>query len=143
MKTLLQEQMKVALKAKDALRLQTIRSILSKIQYEELSSESAELGDTQIVAILKRELKQRNEELEFAEKSERSDLIEQLTEERQVIESFLPTQLSREEIGDFVQQHSGQMESPSIGALMKLLNENFPGRVDGKLASQIIREHIS
>lgn len=143
MKERLQTEMKEALKAKDKERLQTIRMLLSAIQYEEMNSGDTELSPETITSILKSELKKRKEALEFAERDDRVETIASTQAEIKVIESFLPTQLSAEELEGIVTKFIADTPGANMGQIMKALKENHNGQYDGKLASQIVKKLTS
>jgi uncharacterized protein len=138
LKLKLQTSLKDAIKEKKEIKRDTIRSILSAIQYLEINNNSENINDEDIYPILKSELKKRSEELDFALKAERTDQVNKIKVEEEVIKSFLPQPLTEFEIKNFV---SDKIESgeKNMGSLMKLLQENFPGRIDGKLASATIK----
>jgi len=141
LKTRLQTAMKAAMKAQEREKLQTIRSVLSAIQYVEM--EKGDIDDQGIIAVLKSELKKRHEEIEFAEKAGRKEQIAPLNLEIAVIEEFLPSQLSASDINKFLSEQYSDKSGLTIGGVMKVLNESFPGQVDGKIASSIIREFLA
>jgi hypothetical protein len=140
LKSRLQTAMKVAMKAQEREKLQTIRSVLSAIQYVEM--EKGDIDDSGIVAVLKSELKKRHEEVEFAEKAGRKEQIPALNLEIAVIEEFLPSQLSAGDINKFLSEKYADKSGLTIGGVMKVLNDSFPGQIDGKVASSIIREFL-
>jgi uncharacterized protein YqeY len=140
LKARLQTAMKVAMKAKEREKLQTIRSVLSAIQYVEM--EKGDVNDQEIIAVLKTELKKRHEEIEFAEKAGRKEQIVPLNLEIAVIEEFLPSQLSASDVKKFLVEQYSDKSGLTIGGVMKVLNESFPGQVDGKIASTTIREFL-
>ncbi len=135
--------MKAALKAKEQVRLQTIRSLLSEIQYEEMQKKVQELNDNALIAVLKSELKKRRESLEFAEKAEREDQIEQLKVEITTIEEFLPAQLSTEKLEQILSEWKDNNPDGNVGMAMKMLKEEYSGSYDGKTASEIARRLLS
>jgi uncharacterized protein len=141
MKAKLQEAMKVAMKAKEREKLQTIRSVLSAIQYLEM--EEGDLDDKAIIGVLKSELKKRQEEQEFAQKAGRLEQLPVLEEEIATIRLFLPKQISSETIKEFIATTYPDTSGIKIGVVIKSLNEAFPGQVDGKMASQIIKDALS
>jgi uncharacterized protein YqeY len=140
-KSKLQTAMKVAMKSREREKVQTIRSVLSAIQYVEMNKD--DLSDQDMIAILKSELKKRAEEMEFVVKANRTEQVVVLQSEMAVIESFLPKQLSAEEVRNYLQGKYSNKESLTIGALMKDLNDTFPGQVDGKLASLEIKNYLN
>jgi uncharacterized protein len=146
-KEILRSEMKLAMKSKSAVRLQTIRSLLSEIQYEEMNKDLSELTDDQVIQLLTRELKKRKESLEFEEKAGRVEQISSLEVEIAVLKEFLPTPLTAEEISAAVRKilvTDVELSSSNgkLGLIMNKLNQDFPGRVDGKTASEVIRREI-
>ena len=140
MKKQLQDSLKEAMKAKDKIRLETIRGVLSAIQYEEMEKKVEPLPNDGVLAVLQRELKRRKEELEFAEKGQRSDLIEKFKTEIQVIEHFLPRQLSQGDLEKIVADLKSSTPGLNMGLAMKALKEKYSGQFDSKMASDICKK---
>ncbi|NMC62462.1 MAG: GatB/YqeY domain-containing protein [SAR324 cluster bacterium] len=136
----LKEAMKQAMKAKEQARLDTIRMVLSAIQYEEMQNKVSELSEDQILNVLKREVKKRKEEFDYAEKASRPDLQEKLKVEISTIEAFLPTQLSAEKIEEILKSMKEVNPELNLGLAMKALKESYPGQYDSKLASEVARK---
>jgi uncharacterized protein YqeY len=143
MKQKLKAEMKSAMKAKDKVSLETIRGILSAIQYEEMNKGVDELEEKAIIAVLQSEVKKRKESLEFATQNDRSDMIESLKIEMALIEKFLPSQLSNEELAKIVSELKEQTPGANMGQIMGALKANYAGQYDGKAASQIVKEALS
>lgn len=139
MKATLQSAMKEAMKAKDKVRLDTIRGLLSAMQYEEMQKGVDSLDATTSAILLQTELKKRREEVEFAEKGGRDDLKAQLAIEIATIESFLPKQFSGEEIEKILSILKDETPGLNVGAAMKVLKERYSGQYDGKLASDVAK----
>ncbi len=141
-KEALRDGLKQAMKAKEQVKLNAIRSAISGIQYEEIQKKVESLSDEDAVSVLKREIKKRKEELEFAEKAARTDLQEQLRTEMAALEAFLPGQLSENEIRSIVEKLKAENPSINLGTVMKALKESCPGQYDAKAASDIARQVI-
>lgn len=139
MKNKLKEAMKEALKAKDKVRLETIRSLLSEIQYEEMNKSVESLSDDAVLQVMQRELKKRREEYDFAEKGGRADLFDKLKLEIAAIEFFLPKQLSETELEKILTKMKSDTPNINMGAAMKTLKETFAGQYDGKVASDVAK----
>lgn len=137
MKEKLQAQLKEALKARDALRATTIRSIIAAFQYAEMASKSGAISQEEEIAILKSELKKRREELEFAQQAQRAELVTNLEREATIISEFLPSQLSEEDLRKVVTQFLSSQTGAKLSEVMKFLKENYAGQYDGKLASTV------
>lgn len=140
MKSQLQAAMKDAMRAKDKPKLDTIRGILAAIQYEEMEKGVEPLPDVGILEVLQREIKKRREEIEFAEKANRLELVANLHADIQSIEAFLPKQLSAEEIGAIVADLRASDPSMNMGGVMKILKERYAGQYDGRVASDIVKK---
>ena len=140
MREQLQQQLKIFLKGKERVKADTVRSIISAIQYEEMAKKVDQLDRDSTIAIIQRELKKRKEELEFAEKSGRTEVIEQNRIETEVIESLLPQQMDTEALGATLTQLKEELQAKNMGVVMKALQERFAGQYDGKSASEIARK---
>lgn len=134
-----QEDLKTAMKAKDKVKLETIRALLSEFQYAEMQSGKDELTNDEVIAILKREAKKRSEEIEFAEKGDRAESLAKSREELAVIESYLPKQMSEQEIEVALLTFKGSNPSANMGTAMSFLKEKFAGQYDGKVASAVAK----
>lgn len=139
MKSTLQQAVKDALRARDQVKLNTIRGVLSEIQYEEMQKEVDSIDDTATIAIIQRELKKRREEIDFATQAKRDDLIAKLHQEISVLEGFLPKQLSADELRSTLEQLKTSGGVTNMGSAMKLLKEKFSGQYDGKVASEVAK----
>jgi hypothetical protein len=140
MKAQLQAAMKDAMRAKDKPKLDTIRGILAAIQYEEMEKKVEPLPDAGILEVLQREIKKRREEIEFAEKANRPELITALNVDIQTIEVFLPRQLSADELSAIVTELRGSDPSLNMGGVMKILKERYAGQYDGRTASDLVKK---
>jgi uncharacterized protein YqeY len=94
MKTILKEALKVAMKSQERLKMETIRSLLSEIQYEEMQKSVNDLSESECGVILQREVKKRYEAISFEEQANRQEAKAKLVAEIAIIEEFLPKQLS-------------------------------------------------
>lgn len=139
MKKKLKEELKVSMKAQDRLRLDTIRAVLSEIQYEEMQKGVDELSDTDCLAVAQREVKKRNEAIQFAEQAGRAEEKQKLLSEIAILEFFLPKQLSSEELEKIVVGLKESTPGASMPIVMKHLKENYAGQYDGKSASEIVK----
>lgn len=139
MKAQLKDALKVAMKAGEKVRVETIRSALSAIQYEEVAQKVDELQAAGVIEILKREIKKRKEEQEFAEKANRPEAIAKLNQEIATLEGFLPQQLSSEALEKIIAELKAQNPQINMGLIMKALKDTHNGQYDSKLASEIAK----
>ncbi|ADU96496.1 GatB/YqeY domain-containing protein [Thermovibrio ammonificans] len=145
LKERLKADMKEALKAKDKVKLSTIRMINSLIKNAEIEKRG-ELTDDEIVQLLMRYAKQRREAIEMYEKGGRPDLVEKEKAELAVVESYLPKQLSEEELVELVKQVIAEVGASSpkdMGKVMKAVMPKVKGRADGSLVNRIVKELLA
>lgn len=140
MKEQLQNAMKDAMRAKDKVRLEAIRTLLAAIQYEEMEKKVEPLPADGVLAVLQRELKKRKEEVEFAQQANRSDLKEKLAIEIALIEKFLPQQISSSALEKLLSEFKAANASANMGLAMKMLKEKYAGQYDAKLASELAKK---
>ncbi len=141
MKAKLQADLKAAMKAGEKLRVMTIRGILSEITRIE-KDVCREANEAEIVQVIKRERARRDEALEFARKGKRDDLIAQNESEAKILDGYLPAAVGEAEIKAAIAR---QVESgvTQMGPLMKALKEQFGARLDGKTASELVKQALA
>ncbi|MBI4858268.1 MAG: GatB/YqeY domain-containing protein [Acetobacterium woodii] len=145
LKDQLQADLKTAMKEKDKVKKSTVTMIRAAILQVE-KDQKVELGDDQILEIIAKQLKQRRDGLAEFEKAQRDDLIQQAREEIEIIESYLPTQLTVDEIKVIVTetiQETGAVDAKDMGKIMSALMPKVKGRADGKLVNQVVRESLA
>ena len=139
--------MKSAMKAKTEgkLALTVIRMARAHIRQAEIDNGHVELTDDQVIAVLRKEVKQRKETLAELADSSRDDLIEQTNAEIAVLQKYLPAELSEEEIRKVVQEIVDAMdpEQRNMGSMMKAAMAQLKGKADGKVISAIVRELLA
>jgi uncharacterized protein YqeY len=139
----LQDDLKAAMKAGDKVRTMVLRGLLAEVSRYEVEKEARrEADEAAIVQIIKRERSRREEALEFAKKAARSDLIEQNRKEAEILEAYLPPQLSPEEVAAAISEQVSAGVT-QMGPIMKALRERFGPRLDGKLASELVRQALA
>lgn len=142
MKAKLKDALKLAMKAQDKLRLETIRSALTEIQYEEMQKSVTDLGATESLQVVQREVKKRQEAIQFEEQAGRVEQKEKLQKEIAILEEFLPKQMSGEDLEKVITTLKEQTPGLSLNVVMKHLKDNFAGQYDGKSASDIAKRVI-
>ena len=137
------EAMKVAMKAKDSLRLSTIRMARTALKNAEIDARQ-ELDADAAIRILSTLVKQRREAAE-AYRETRPELAEKEELELAVLQEFLPAQFSEAELAEVVAKaiaDSGASSMRDMGAVMKLVTPQTTGRADGKLVSELVRKQL-
>jgi len=138
------DAMKVAMKAKDSLRLTTIRMARTALKNVEIDTRQ-ELDEAAAIKVLSTLVKQRREAAE-AYRETRPELAEKEELEVAVLQEFLPAQLSEAEIEAVVAKaivESGADSMKAMGAVMKLVTPQTTGRADGKLVSNLVRKLLA
>lgn len=141
----IRQEMIQAVKSKDAARLSTLRMIRSAVQNREIDKR-APLNDEEVVEILSSLTKRYKESIEQFKMGNRQDLVDKEKAELQVVLSFLPEQMSEEEIrGQLlgVIQEVGAHGPKDLGIVMKTVMQHLRGRADGRLVQQLARELLS
>ena len=141
MKQKLQEDLKAAMKSSDKLRTMTLRGVLAEITRVE-KDVRREANETEIVQIIKRERTRRDETLGFARQGGRADLVAQNEQEARVLDSYLPAALSEGELrAAIAEQVAAGVQQ--MGPLMKALKDRFGAQLDGRVASQLVKEALA
>lgn len=145
LQTQLSDAMKEAMKAKDSLRLNAIRMIRTAVKNREIEIR-AELDDQAIIGVLSTLVKQRKESAQVYREGGRTDLAEKEEQELLVIQSFLPAQLSEEEIRALIEKvvaETGASSARDMGKVMKVMSAETLGRADGRLVSELVKARLS
>jgi|SRR6266571_5127937 len=141
----LNEEMKVAMKAKDDLKLSVIRMVRSSVKNREIDLKR-ELDDQGITEIIAGVVKQRKESIRMFKEAGRQDLVAKEEKELALLLEFLPKQLDRGEIEALVAKaiaECGAQGAGDLGKVMKVLKPLVAGVADGKLVNDIVREKLA
>ena len=143
-KDLLTEDMKQAMNDKESgkLRLSVIRMARANIKNIEID-EKRELNDDEVLAVLVKEVKMRQDSLEEFAKAGREELVEQAKQEIAILRKYLPEQLSDEELRALVEEavaETGAAGPKDMGKVMAALMPKTRGRADGKRINTMVRE---
>ena len=146
LKKQINEKLNAALKAKDKNTYPTLRLVVSAIKDAEIAGRTKgkkEITDSEVNAILKKMIKQRNESCEVYKKAGRNELLENETKEIEVISSFLPKQLSEAETKKICEEaikSSGASSKKDMGKVMGVLKSKHADTLDFSKVSSIIKE---
>ena len=149
LKQQIENKLNEALKAKDKNTYPTLRLIVSAMKDVEIAGRSKgqkEITDSDITAILKKMIKQRNESCEVYKKAGRTELFENETKESEVISTFLPKQLSEEETKKICQEvikSVGASSMKDMGKVMGALKAKHADSLDFSKVSSIIKEFLN
>jgi|TARA_B100002052_G_C15873367_1_gene595783 uncharacterized protein YqeY len=149
LKKQIEDKLNEALKAKDKSTYPTLRLIVSAIKDAEIAGRTKglkEMSDSDLMTILKKMIKQRNESCEVYKKAGRNELLENETKEIEVISAFLPKQLSEEETKKICQEavkSSGASSMKDIGKVMGVLKSTHADTLDFSKVSSIIKNLLN
>jgi uncharacterized protein YqeY len=138
------EDMKNAMRAKDAQRLGAIRLLLAAIKQKEVD-ERITVDDGAVLGIVEKLIKQRNDSIEQFEKAGRADLAAKEKDERELLRGYLPQQMSDAELSaavDAAVAESGATGPQAMGKAMALLKPRIAGRADMGKASALVKQRL-
>ncbi len=141
----LMEDMKAAMKAGDKLRLQTIRGLRSQIKNAEIDK-GRELTEEEVIQVLMNAAKKRKESIELYRQGNRMDRVEEETRELEIIQKYLPEQMSEAEIAQLVEQIIQEVNASSPRDMGKVMGKIMPqvkGKADGKLVQKIVQQKLA
>lgn len=147
LKQKLQEELKQSMLARDVLKTSVLRMLLSALNYYEIQKGGAgyEATDEDILAVTQKEAKQRRDSIEEFKKANRPELVEKEAKELEMLQVYLPQQMSEEEIKVLVKEAINQTGAKTIvemGKVMGALMPKVKGKADGGLVSKIVRENL-
>jgi uncharacterized protein YqeY len=135
------QEIKTAMLAKDAERLSALRMLKSTLGYVQIEKKVETLSDAEVIAVVQREIKKRRDSIEQYEKGGRQELAENEKREITVLEKFLPTPLTPEELEKLIRdciQETGASSKKDMGAVIKTVQAKAAGRADGKTISATV-----
>ena len=136
------------MRSRDAVRLGVLRMLKSALKYAEIEKPGAEtqMSESDAVQVIRKQVKQRQDSIESFSKGGRPELAAKETEELKVLNSYLPQQISAEELQAAVRDTIMELNAATkaqMGAVMKALQAKIGGRVDGKTLSQEVARQLS
>jgi uncharacterized protein len=140
------QDLKAAMKAKDQKALRGIRAVKAAILLEKTSGDKSELNEEKEIKLLQKLVKQRKDSLAIYQKESRDDLAQIEEEEIEVIERYLPEQMSAEElhaeVGKIIDE-TGASSMKDMGKVMGIATKRFAGRAEGKAISAAVKEKLN
>ncbi|OGF47078.1 MAG: aspartyl-tRNA amidotransferase [Candidatus Firestonebacteria bacterium RIFOXYC2_FULL_39_67] len=144
LKEKLDEDLKLAMKAKDELKLSTVRLLKNAISNAEIAKKKT-LTDDDIITVIQSSIKQRKDSIEQYTQGGRSELAVQEETEMKILQAYLPEQLSEEEVRKFVLDVIKETGAASVKEMGKVMGKLMPlvkGKADSSLVSLIVKEHL-
>lgn len=143
----IQQDLKEAMLAKSEEKLSVIRMLKSAIQYYEIQKGGAgySASDEDVIDVVGREIKKRKESIDLYEKGNRQELADKEKRELDILNKYMPEQLSEEEIKKLVDKamtQTGATSMQDMGKVMGLLSPQIKGKADGGMVSSIVKERL-
>lgn len=139
------EDIKDAMKNKEADRLSAVRFLQSAVKYREIELRPNAIKDEDIMGVIKKLVKQRKDSISEFEKANRNDLVDKEKFELGILESYLPKQLTPDEIAKVVTdviQALGAKDIKQMGAVIKEVQARTAGAADGKTISELVKSKL-
>ena len=141
----IQKDMYKAMKEKEKERINALRNIIGKLKYKYIDK-GDKLTEQEEIKVIQSLAKQRRESIEMYKQGGRNDLVETETKELSIIEEYLPQAMSEEEVRRLVREtvkETGAESMSDLGKVMPLVMKKGAGKVDGKIAQEILKELLS
>lgn len=148
LKNQLQDELKQAMKNQNELQKSVLRMLLSAVTYYEINKGGAgyEATDEDVMSVIDKQVKQRKDSIEQFEKAGRQELADKEKEEMQLLEKYLPEQMSEEDVRAIVKNaitQTGATSAADMGKVMGIVMPQVKGKADGNLVGKIVRESLS
>ncbi len=147
LKKTLEDDLHAAMRAREQVRVATLRMALTAVTTEEVRGDTARiLTDAEVVSVLAKEAKKRREAAAAYEQAKRPELAAEEMAELAVLQGYLPRQLDDEAITRIVEQviaASGAVGMPQLGMVMKAVQSQIAGQADGGRVAAIVKERLS
>lgn len=148
LKQQLRDELKQSMLAKNSLKTSVLRMLISAIGYYEINKGGAgyEATDEDILSVIQKEVKQHRDSIEQFGKGGRQDLVDKETKELEILQVYLPEQLSESDLRQLVVQVIKLTQAQSMADMGKIMNALMPqlkGKADGGLVSKLVKEELT
>ena len=141
----LRDDLKDAMRARDGRRKSALRMVLTEVQLAEVEA-SAPLTDEDIVVLIRKEVKRREEAVEMMREAGREELVDAETQELEILRDYLPKMMTEDEVTEMAKDVIAEVGASSmrdIGAVMGAMMSRVRGRADGRMVNQVVRKLLS
>mgnify|MGYP001612619444 FL=1 len=139
------EDYKKAMKDRDAAKTSTLSFLRAELKNAAIDKRKDKLEDADALAVIKKQIKQRQDSIEQFTSGGRQDLVEKETKELEILKSYLPQQLSEDKIREIIEEavkETGASWPQDMGKLMKALLPKLSGQADNKLVSELVKARL-
>lgn len=136
--------LKEAMKSKDSFRLSVIRMVKGAMQLAKPNPRE-ELTDDDVITVISKQIKMRNDSIKEFETAGRSDLVEQNKKEIEILNTYMPKQLSEEELTEIIDKVFEEVKPTSqkdMGLIMKNISPLVKGKADMSLVNKLVKERL-
>ncbi len=140
------EDMKSAMKAREELTVSTLRLLIAALKNLRIDKQVEKLEDADVLTVIKKQVKQRQDSIEQFTKAERADLADKEKLELEILKKYLPEELSEDAIKAIVTEVIAEVGATSMkdmGNVMKAVGEKTKGAADNKVVSQLVKSALS
>lgn len=137
---------KQAMKDKNAIKVSTLSFLRSQLKYVLIDKKSDQLSDSDVIVVIKKQVKQRQDSIAQFEKGGRADLAGKEKTELEILKSYLPVEMALDDLKGLIDRavlESGVKSMKDMGAVMKILLPQVAGRAEGKQVSDLLKERLS
>ncbi len=137
--------LKSAMKDRDQMKMDAIRFVQSAIKNREIELRPNPISQDEVLGVLKKMVKQRKESIEQYQSAGRKDLVDKEAAELKIIESYLPSQMGRDQVEKIVAETITELKASSVkdmGAVMKAVIAKTQGAADNKLVSELVKSKL-
>ncbi len=136
---------KEALKQRDTVRSSTLSFLRAEMMNVAVEKKKKLLDDDDVLAVIRKQIKQRQDSIEQFEKGNRRDLADKEIKEREILKAYLPAQLSEEELRKIIEEiiiATGAQGAKDMGKVMKEVKAKVAQSADGKLVSDLVKKRL-
>ena len=135
-----------AMKTKDKIKSSTLSFLRSNLMNQAIKLKKQSLEDAEVISVIKKLLKQHQDSIEQFKQGGREDLVTKETQELEILKSYMPAQLSADEIKQIIDEVASEIQAKSLkdmGWLMKEVMKRLASQADGKLVSDLVKQRLS
>ena len=137
---------KDAMKARDSLKSSVLSFLRADMLNQATAKKKATLDDAEIIAVIKKQIKQRQDSIEQFTKGARLEMADKEKKEWEILKAYLPPELSESQIKSLIEEviaSTGASTAKDMGRVMKELNAKIAGQADGQLVSELVRQRLN
>lgn len=135
------KELKDAMRSKDTVKLSVLRMLMAAVKNTEIAKKVNKLEDPDVTQVVQKMIREHKESISQFEKGNRTDLVEKEKAEMEILQKYVPAQMTEEELAEIVKatvQEMGVVSKADTGKVMKAVMEKVKGKADGKVVNQLV-----